>query len=337
MLVRALKNNRNTIIGIFFIFSIVIISYYMSQIKIIKKLHISPLIIGILIGILWTNITNGLLIDRFKNAILICSKYLLRLGIILYGIKINISSLYSVGLVGFLISLIVVTFVILLGYFIGTKVIKLDSDTSILTSFGSGICGAAAVLALDGIIKAKDYKVAVSVSTVVVYGTISMFLYPIFYNLGFVNFNHTQEGFYIGSTVHEVAHVIAASSAISEDTSKTAIIIKMIRVILLIPALIVVNIIKKEKDSKISIPWFAIIFLLVILFNSFIYIPDTLKNIINIICTFCLSSAMVSLGLNTNIKSFKNIGGKAFLLAFILFLILIFGGYLLNMIILQYF
>ncbi len=341
-MISALKD-KNTLMGLLFILVISIISFYIAKIHALTELRISPLVIGILIAVLWTNLTNGLMVAKFKGSMGICSKYFLRWGIILYGFKVSITSLLSVGLSGLLVSCIVVSVILIFGYLIGTKILKLDSDVALLIATGSAICGSAAVLAMAGVIKAKEHAVAIAVSTVIIFGTISMFMYPIVFRTGILHLTPRQQGFYIGSTLHGVAHAVAAAAAVGGVGSKVAIVIKMIRVILLVPSLLIVSVIKSNHDNKIhatntgeksklkiTIPWFAIIFLLVIILNSYLNLSKIVLEHIATVEEFFLTMAMTALGLKTSIKAFKNSGGQAFTLALIIFAILVIGGYALN-------
>lgn len=114
----------------------------------------------------------------------------------------------------------------------------LDKHTSWLIGAGSSICGAAAVLATEPVVKAEASKVTVAVATVVIFGTVAIFLYPAIYPLMSQWFSPETFGIYIGSTVHEVAQVVAAGHAISPDAENAAVISKMLRVMMLAPFLI---------------------------------------------------------------------------------------------------
>lgn len=111
----------------------------------------------------------------------------------------------------------------------------LDKHTSWLIGAGSSICGAAAVLATEPVVKAEASKVTVAVATVVIFGTVAIFLYPAIYPLMSQWFSPETFGIYIGSTVHEVAQVVAAGHAISPDAENAAVISKMLRVMMLAP------------------------------------------------------------------------------------------------------
>lgn len=330
--------------GLVLVGAISFAALYFADLSWVKAIHFSPLLIGVVIGTLASSVFR-----RAKEAteygVNFSAKKLLRFGIILYGFNVTLADIFSVGVYGVLIAFIVVAVIFSLGTYIGVKFLGLDRDIAMLVSGGSAVCGAAAVLALESSIKSEPYKGVVAVGTVVIFGIIAMFLYPIFYNLGIIPLSHLQEGVYIGATIHEVANVVGASSAISPETESVAVTIKMIRVILLVPLLLLVPYLATHKAEghkshrKLHIPWFAFGFLVVVIVNS--YLPtltsnlissSALEDIINVlkyICNVSLVFAMVALGLQVDFKKFASSGGKAFTLALILFVILIVCGFFL--------
>ena len=187
-------------------------AFYIGDMPFIQKLSLSPLIIGIILGMLYANSLRNQLPETWVPGILFSSKRLLRLGIILYGFRLTFQNIIEVGLPAIIIDAIIVTVTLYGGIYIG-KLLKIDRGIALLTSVGSGICGAAAVLGAEATLKSKPYKTAVAVSTVVIFGTISMFLYPALYNHGVINLTPEQMGIYTGSTLHEVAHVAGAGNS----------------------------------------------------------------------------------------------------------------------------
>lgn len=306
-------------------------AFYIGEAQALKNISFSPMIIGIILGMLYANSLRNHLPETWVPGIQFCSKKILRLGIILYGFRLTFQDVLNVGIAGILIDCIVVSVIIIGGVYIG-KLLKMDKDIALLTSVGSGICGAAAVLGAESTIQTKPYKTAVAVATVVIFGTLSMFIYPIAYKSGLLDLTPEQMGIYSGATLHEVAHTVGAGNAMGEQISNIAIIVKMIRVMLLVPVLLILGFIKSNKDSgatkgKLSIPWFAIGFLAVIGFNSFNLLPTDAVDAINYIDTFLLTMAMVALGAETSIDKFKKAGAKPFILAFCLYIMLLGGGY----------
>src|SRR5690606_34311142 len=130
---------------------------------------------------------------------------------------------------------LMVAMVMLIGYQIGTRMLGLDRETALLTCAGSAICGAAAVLATEATIRARASSTAMAVATVVLFGSLAMFIYPLLYPL--TGFAEQLFGAYIGATVHEVAQIVAVGGAVGPDALDTAVIVKLVRVMLLVPFL----------------------------------------------------------------------------------------------------
>lgn len=332
-----LSEKRSSMLhGVLLITLFSLAAFYIGDMEFVKSLSFSPMIVGIILGMLYANSLRNNLPDTWVPGILFCSKRILRIGIILYGFRLTFQDVTAVGLPAILIDAIIVTVTVGGGVLIG-KLLKMDRSIALLTSVGSGICGAAAVLGAESAINTKPYKTAVAVSTVVIFGTLSMFLYPVLYRNGVFDLSPELMGLFTGSTVHEVAHVVGAGNAMGQGVSNTAIIVKMIRVMMLVPALLIIswavarNLTKRDAaeraKGKITIPWFAILFLVVIGFNSFNLLPVALVEWINQFDTFLLTMAMTALGAETSFDKFKKAGAKPFLLAAILFVWLIGGGY----------
>lgn len=332
-----LSEKRSSMLhGVLLITLFSLAAFYIGDMEFVKRLSFSPMIVGIILGMLYANSLRNNLPDTWVPGILFCSKRILRIGIILYGFRLTFQDVTAVGLPAILIDGIIVTVTVCGGVLIG-RLLKMDRSIALLTSVGSGICGAAAVLGAESAINTKPYKTAVAVSTVVIFGTLSMFLYPVLYRNGVFDLSPELMGLFTGSTVHEVAHVVGAGNAMGQGVSNTAIIVKMIRVMMLVPALLVIswtvarNLTKRDAaeqaKGKITIPWFAILFLVVIGFNSFNLLPVALVEWINQFDTFLLTMAMTALGAETSFDKFKKAGAKPFLLAAILFVWLIGGGY----------
>ena len=311
-------------------------AFYIGDMDWVKALSLSPMVVGIILGMLYANSLRNNLPDTWVPGIAFCGKRVLRFGIILYGFRLTFQDVVAVGFPAIIVDAIIVCGTILLGVLVG-RLLKMDRSIALLTACGSGICGAAAVLGVDGAIRPKPYKTAVAVATVVIFGTLSMFLYPILYRAGVFDLSPDAMGIFAGSTIHEVAHVVGAGNAMGAAVSNSAIIVKMIRVMMLVPVLLVIaffvakNVAERDDEAggsrNINIPWFAILFLVVIGFNSLNLLPKELVDFINTLDTFLLTMAMSALGAETSIDKFKKAGFKPFLLAAILWCWLIGGGY----------
>lgn len=346
------ENRGNTLHGILLIALFSFAAFYIAEIPFVKSLSFSPLIVGIILGMLYANSLRNKLPETWVPGIKFCTKQILRTGIVLYGFRLTLTQVAAVGVPAIVLDSIIVCSTIFLGLWFG-KLLKLDRDTALMTSTGSAICGAAAVLGAEPVVKCEGHKTAIAVSTVVIFGTISMFLYPIMYRAGLLDaLGNTGVAIYTGSTLHEVAHVAGAGNAMDPTDALgiagTATITKMIRVMMLAPVLLIMGYAlskcksgQKENDGskrKITIPYFAFAFILVICLNTLLQhlcgvesvkeIP--LNGAIEYIDTFMLTMAMTALGTDTSIEKFKQAGAKPFLLAGLLYIWLVGGGYLLT-------
>ena len=272
-----LTENRSSMLhGVLLIALFSCAAFYIGDTQFVKALSFSPLIVGIILGMLYANSLRNNLPDTWVPGIQFCSKRVLRLGIILYGFRLTFQDVTAVGLPAIVVDVAIVVTTICMGIFAG-KLMRMDRGIALLTSVGSAICGAAAILGTESAIKIKPYKTAVAVATVVIFGTLSMFLYPIAYRSGVVDLSAEAMGVFTGATVHEVAHVVGAGNAMGKAVADPAIIVKMIRVMLLVPVLLVIGYYvaraaaKGNGDAsraKIQVPWFALLFLVAIGFNS---------------------------------------------------------------------
>ena len=311
-------------------------AFYIGDTAFVKSLSLSPMIVGIVLGMLYANSLRNNLPDTWVPGIQFCSKRVLRMGIILYGFRLTFQNVLDVGLAAVVIDVVVVAVTICGGMLLG-RLLRMDRGITLLTSVGSAICGAAAVLGTESAIRVKPYKTAVAVSTVVIFGTLAMFLYPVLYHSGVLGLDAKAMGIYTGSTVHEVAHVVGAGNAMGKAVSDTAVIVKMLRVMMLVPVLLIISyaVMRAAKQGgvagergRVSVPWFAVLFLVVIGFNSLGLLPLGLVGFINALDTFLLTMAMTALGAETSIDKFRQAGFKPFLLALLLFAWLVLGGWL---------
>lgn len=328
---------RDKVNGMLFVGLLAAAVVQVAAFPFIKSLGFSPLVVGIVCGMLYGNFLRGTMPADWGVGVNWTARRLLRIAVGFYGLNISIQQIAEVGMPGLVMSTVVVLTILCLGTLFGTKILKIDRDTAMLTAAGSAICGAAAVLAFESTLKAAPHKSAVAVATVVLFGTISMFLYPLAYQLGWLDLDPRAFGIFLGGTVHEVAQVVGASSNVGPETTEVATIVKMTRVALLVPLLIVLGIWLQRSASaklapgeakpKLPIPWFAIFFLIFALINSADIIPPDMLKTLRALDIFALTMAMTALGIETRFAQMRKAGPRVMVLAFVLFLMLAFGGY----------
>lgn len=307
---------------------------------------LSALTIAIVLGIALGNTVFGRLAGNCGAGVAFTKQTLLRLGIILYGFRLTFQDIGQVGVAGMAIDALVLSSTFALAIVLGTRVFKLERNTALLIGAGSAICGAAAVMATEPVLKGRAEQVTVAVSTVVVFGTLAIFVYPLLYrlNLEWHLLGGARAGFgvYIGSTVHEVAQVVAAGRAIGQDAANAAVIAKMVRVMMLAPFLLLLSAWvacerkpaaakgRAEPAPRLAIPWFAFAFIAVVGFNSLALLPQPVVGAAVAVDTMLLAMAMAALGLTTHISAIRRAGVKPLMLAALLFCWLVGGGAAIN-------
>lgn len=304
-----------------------------SHLPVVKAFGMSTLTLAIVLGMLIGNIgfrTSG----PTDAGVDFCKSSLLRLGIVLFGFRITFQQIGEVGMAGIAIGIAVVMLTFAVALCLGTRVFGLDRQTSVLIGAGASICGAAAVMATQGVVRAKPETVSVAIATVVVFGTLSMFIYPLLYP--YLGFDEHAYGVFVGSTVHEVAQVVAAGQSIGEQAAATAVIEKMWRVMLLAPFLLALGIGfgttagQSGRRASTAIPWFAVLFIAAATVNSLEVLPLKLVEVMVSVGTFLLAVAMAALGFRTRLQAIREAGVKPLKLGATICVFLIFGGYFIN-------
>lgn len=315
--------------GLLFVTLMAFAVFELAQLAPIRALSISPLVLGIVCGMLYGNLLRGSMPAQWGVGVNFAARRLLRVAVALYGLNVSIQQIVEVGVPGIVVSIGVAVGVLALGTWLGTRWLKLDRDTAMLTSAGSAICGAAAVLAFESTLRSAPHKSAVAVATVVLFGTVSMFLYPLLFGVGWLPFEGRALGIFLGGSIHEVAQVVAAASNIDPATTEVATIVKMTRVALLVPLLLVIGLWLQRRDvsladnkAKLPIPWFAIWFLIFAVINSTGIVPVPLLETLRAIDVFLLTMAMTALGIETRFTQLKAAGPRVLALAAVLFVVL---------------
>lgn len=325
------KVSRAWIAGVAVCTAAALLAWWSATLPWNYKLQLSPLTLAIVAGMVLGNALHGKMLERMHPGLRFCQQKLLRLGIVFYGIRLTVEELSKLGPRALVLDLTVISSVLMIGYWVGTRLLGLDRDTALLVSAGSGICGAAAVLATDRVIDSESHKVSVAVATVVVFGTVAMFLYPMLYPL--TGFSERQFGIYTGATVHEVAQALAAGRAVSQAAGDTAVITKMLRVLLLAPVLVILSRVRGGKPGgarSIKFPWFVFWFAAVIVAQSFVHIARPWRANLIDLDTVLLSSAMFALGMATRWNQLKQAGTRPLLLAAMIFAGLVSGGWMMT-------
>lgn len=312
-----------------------VLCMYLAALPPLAQNGVSPLTLAIVLGMALGNTVAAPYLPRIGEGIAFSKGRLLRLGIVLYGFKITWTQLAFAGWPALFADVGVVCGTFALALWLGRR-LGMERDTAALVGAGSAICGAAAVLAAQPVLKAKEADVGVAVATVVVFGTLAMFVYPLMAALllpadgggAWLGW-----GIYTGASVHEVAQVAATGAAVNPQVADVAVITKMIRVLLLAPFLLALPWLMRRfgggtaaQGGALALPWFALGFLGAVAANSLLPLPPTVRHALLTTDTFLLTAAMFALGLGTHWQSIRQAGVRPLLLAGMLALWLLLGG-----------
>lgn len=317
---------------------------WISELDSMRAMGLSALTFAIILGMVLGNTVFPAIAPHTASGVDFCKSRLLRTGIILFGFRLTFQEAASVGVAGVVLDAIIIFSVYGLAMIVGRRVLGMDRQTCMLVGAGSAVCGAAAVMAMEPVARAQAHKVSVAVATVVVFGTVSMFLYPLLYP--YLGMSEHAFGIFIGSTVHEVAQVVAAGNAVGPTAANIAVVEKMLRVMMLAPFLIAVSWWTQRRAAsdtegehsgraRPSIPWFALGFVAAVGINSLGLLDAAVVDALVQTSIVLLAMAMAALGLRTHVGAIRQAGAAPLALAGILFVFLLVGGLGLNLLVAQ--
>lgn len=288
------------------------VSFLIAQ----KTPAMSPLIWAILIGAVTVNLVKLPVV--LQPGITFSAKQILRLAVGLLGLRLGIAQVLAVGPVGVAVVLFAVVGTFLFSSWVGKK-FGLSRTLSTVLAAGTSICGAAAIVAVAGVVDAKEEETAVGVGTVTLYGTLAMFLYPVIGHL--FGMSPSSFGLWAGASIHEVAQVVAAafsfSAAGAEGSAvEIATVVKLGRVLMLAPMAIALSLsFRKARGqsgaAKVSpMPWFIGVFIATVALRSLNVVPADVMNRLVQFDTLLLAVAMAGLGLDLRWAKVKAAGLK---------------------------
>jgi uncharacterized integral membrane protein (TIGR00698 family) len=283
-------------------------------------LYIGSITIAILIGILYNYLYP--LNESFKEGVNFAEKYFLSIAIILMAANLEVSIL-DTNIYKNIYLVIIIIMVGIFSSFIFGKLFKLSNNLSFLIGIGNGVCGSAAIISTSSIIKPKKEDIILSISIINILGTISIFLIPMVIHF-FYKGDIANHGIIIGSTIQAIGQVTAAGFMMGNETGEIAILIKMIRILMLIPILLLllslsIRNYKITKNISFPFPYFIIGFLFISVARIYGLIPLFMLPVIAIVSKYTFLFAMVAIGLTIPLKSIFSKGLKVFLVGLISF------------------
>lgn len=280
---------------------------------------VNTVIMGLLLGILVGNTsplddTSGKQISKYASR-------LLEFAIVFLAFSIDYRQWSNVGYQGILMVIIMISVLLLASRWL-SKLFKCNSSTSWLIAFGTAICGSSAIAAMAPTVTEDKEDVGIALAVVNLMGTVGMILLPI--ALAMIGLDEMDLGVIIGSSLHSVGNVAGAAYSMGNEIGETAITIKMARVAMLSPVLILFSFFAGKGSgegvrSKIKLPWYLLAFIGITVLNSLVSIPESIAINLDLIAKILLTAAMVGIGYGIKFSKLISSGKKGLLYGLVLF------------------
>lgn len=280
----------------------------------------SPMILGIVLGVVLCNVMP--LPSRLGPGLGLAGKDLLRLAVAMLGMQVTLGQLVALGGWGLASAVIVLTATFLLTLGLG-RILGVGAPLTTLIAAGTSVCGAAAIGGVNGAIRAKDEDVTYAIAAITLFGTLAMFLFPVIGQA--LELSETAYGTWIGLSVHEVAQVVGAGFQGGDEAGRTAVIVKLTRVILLAPLIMglaawyTLRPSREGAEDKTPkrpplVPWFVLVFLGLSGINSTGLIAEDLRQGMIGMTALLLTASLSALGLGTRFGRLRQLGLRPLLL-----------------------
>ena len=309
------KYNRHIYIALLSILTLCLLCDYIPALRFLAAWVTPPMVL--FIGLVFALLCGQAYPTFNKNV----SKKLLQYSVIGLGFGMNLQASLASGKEGMLFTIISVVGTLLIGMFIGCKVLKLNRNTSYLISSGTAICGGSAIAAVGPIIKAKDTDMSMALATVFILNAIGLFLFPA---LGhWLGLSQQEFGTWAAIAIHDTSSVVGAGAAYGEEALQVATTIKLTRALWIIPLALITSIIFRSDGKKISIPWFILFFIVAMLINTYLLAdyPEVGKFIAGI-ARKGLIITMFFIGASLSVDVIKSVGIRPLLQGILLWIII---------------
>jgi len=236
--------------------------------------------------------------------------YLLQFSVIGLGFGMNATAAISAGKEGFILTIFSIFSTLILGAFLG-KWLKTDKKTSHLISCGTAICGGSAIAAISPVIKSNENQTSIALGVIFILNSIALFVFPFIGHQ--LDLSQKEFGLWCAIAIHDTSSVVGAANKYGAEALQIATTVKLARALWIIPISLLTAVIFKNKSQKIKIPYFIGLFILAMLFNS--YVPQTAiisPYIVNI-AKIGLTITLFLIGATLNINTLKAVGVKPLL------------------------
>lgn len=247
------------------------------------------------------------------------SKIALQVSVVGLGFGMNLYESLAAGKEGMLFTIVSVIGVMCIGVLLG-KWLKIDKKNAYLISTGTAICGGNAIAAVGPVIKADDDQMSISLATIFILNAIALFIFP---PIGeWIGLSQQQFGMWAAIAIHDTSSVVGAGAAYGEEALKVATTVKLTRALWIIPLAIASSFIFRSQGRKISIPWFILLFVVAMVLNTFLPIPEALTGGIVMVSRKILCMTLFLIGSGLSVASIKKVGVKPLGLGVLLWFII---------------
>ncbi|QJR12804.1 hypothetical protein DSM104443_03897 [Usitatibacter rugosus] len=276
----------------------------------------SAMLFALLLGMALNFLTEE---GQCRAGIQVASSHVLRIGVALLGLKITVDQVVALGWEVVVLVVVAVVATVLVGLLVA-RAMKLTNAFGTLTGGAVAICGVSAALAIASILPKHQHAerdASFTAIGVTALSTLAMIVYPLI--VGAFGLNQHEAGIFLGGTIHDVAQVVGAGYSVSQDTGDTATIVKLLRVGMLLPVCLAIGVALHVRGSEAArsaplLPWFAVVFAILVVVNSLGFIPKSVADAGNELSRWFLVTAIAAIGMKTSIKSLIAMGLKPVML-----------------------
>ena len=247
------------------------------------------------------------------------SKYLLQVAVVCLGFNMNLQESLKSGSEGMLFTVVSVVGVMALGVLVGYW-LNINRKTAYLISSGTAICGGSAIAAVGPVVKANENEMAVSLGVIFILNSVALFIFPPLGHL--LDMTQQQFGTWAAIAIHDTSSVVGAGEAYGEEALQLATLIKLTRALWIIPLAFVTMFIFRDKTAKISIPWFIFIFVLAMVVNTYVPLPEWFVSAMVWIAKRGMVVTLFLIGASLSLASIKSVGIRPLLQAVVLWMVI---------------
>ncbi len=247
------------------------------------------------------------------------SKYLLQVAVVCLGFGMNLQESLRSGADGMLFTVVSVISVMCLGVILGYS-LHINRKTAYLISSGTAICGGSAIAAVGPVLKANENEMAVSLGVIFILNAVALFVFP---PLGHMfDMSQAQFGTWAAIAIHDTSSVVGAGEVYGEQALQMATLIKLTRALWIIPLALVTMFVFRDGSGRISIPWFIFIFILAMVANTYLPLPQWFTAAMEWIARRGMVVTLFLIGASLSLSTVRQVGVKPLLLAVALWILI---------------